>query len=152
MIGTILRAFWGDLNTPSSFPNDPQGALTNQIGHLALGAFLAAFISLIYCAMAGEMPFRWAVWAGVSAAYLVMIEWLKQDWQKADSLIDGAFVSLGAAAPLAALKEVSFQPKVALEPQPEQGLAVLAVCLVALAAYVYPRAVRKWKERGSIGQ
>lgn len=149
MIRAVWQSFWGDLNTPSAFRDDPAGAAANQAGHLAIGAFAAAFLSLAYCAIYGEMPFRIAVWLGVTWGYLVAVEWLTQGWKGGDSIIDGAFVSLGAAVPLASLKEVSFQPRVVLEPRPEQGLLILATIAVALAVYVYPRAVRKW--RGSHG-
>lgn len=145
MIRAVWLAFWGEINTPSAFRADPYGALTNQLGHVALGAFLASALSLIYCAAFGEMPFRWPVWAAVTMAYLVAVEWLQQGWSGPDSIIDGAFVSLGAAAPLAALKEVAFFPRVILEPQPKEGLTALACIVAALAVYVYPRAVRKWR-------
>lgn len=144
MIRAVWSSFWGELNTPSSFYADPYGALTNASGHMLLGLCLSAGLALAYCAAFGEMPFRWAVWAAVTFGYLILIEWLKQDWQKADSIKDGGFVALGAAIPLLALKEVAFHPKVVLEPKPVEGLAVLAVSVIALAAYVYPRAVRKW--------
>lgn len=143
MIRAVWLAFWGELNTPSAYQDDPYGALANQSGHLALGAFLAAALSLAYCGIFGEMPFRWPVWASVVTTYLVAVEWLKQGWSGADSVIDSAFVALGAAAPLVSLKEVAFIPRVVLEPQPREGLTLLAVIVVALAAHVYPRAVRR---------
>jgi hypothetical protein len=152
MIRAILHAFWGELNTPSSFRADPYGALTNQAGHVAFGAFIAAAICLIYGAWFGEMPYRWPTWVCVTFAYLLLVEWRQQGWKGADSLIDGGFVSLGAAAPLVALKEVSAHPKVILEPQTDEGLAILGAIVVALSAYVYPRALRWWRERKAIGQ
>ena len=145
MIRAVLSAFWGELNTPNAYRDDPYGALTNQAGHLALGAFGAAALSLAYCAVGGEMPFRWPVWAGITMVYLLAVEWLWQDWSGPDSVIDGGFVSLGAAVPLAALQEVAFYPNVILEPRPQEGLAILGAIVVALSAYVYPRAVRKWR-------
>lgn len=98
MMRAVWLAFWGELNTPSAYQDDPYGALANQSGHLALGAFLAAALSLAYCGIFGEMPFRWPVWASVVTTYLVAVEWLKQGWSGADSVIDSAFVALGAAA------------------------------------------------------
>lgn len=151
MIRKVWQSFWNELNTPGSFPNDPYGALTNQAGHVCIGAFLVSAYCLAFAGLFGEMPYRVPTWGLITVLYLVLIEGIQQKSGGADSLIDGGFVSLGAAAPLAALKEVSFQPKVVLEPQPENGLAVLAVILVALAAYVYPRAVGKWRQGKEIG-
>lgn len=149
MIRAVWQSFWGELSAPSSFPADPYGALTNQAGHLALGFFLSSAAALIAsttaCAFAGEMPFRLTIWAAVTVGYLVLVEWLQGGWSGADSVIDTAFVSLGAAFPLAALKEVSFQPRVILEARPMEGLSLMAVIVAALAAYVYPRAVRKMR-------
>lgn len=149
MISAILRAFWGDLNTPNKFHADPQGAFVNQLGHMAAGNAAAIFLCYVYLLAMAEMPSRWGVFLLIVAVYLVGIEWIKQGWSKADSFIDGGFVALGAAVPLSGLKELRFQPTVELGIRPIEGLAVMAVCLVALAAYVYPRAVRKW--RGSQG-
>jgi hypothetical protein len=151
MVRAVWQSFWNELSTPGSFHNDPYGALTNQAGHLCIGAFLVSAYCLTYAGIMGEMPYRLPTWALITFSYLISIEWLQQKWGGADSLIDGGFVSLGAAAPLAALKEVSFQPKVVLEPQPESGLAVLAVIVVALSAYVYPRAIGKWRQGKEIG-
>jgi hypothetical protein len=146
VIRAALKAFWGELNTPAAFPNDPYGALTNQAGHLCLGACLVAAYCLIFCGIMGEMPYRLPTWALVTFGYLISVEWAGQGWQGPDSVFDGGFVSLGAAAPLVALKEVQFQPKVVLEPQVEEGLTMLALIATALAAYVLPRAIGKWRE------
>jgi hypothetical protein len=146
----MLSAFWGELNTPAAFPNDPYGALTNQAGHLCLGACLVATYCLIFCGIMGEMPYRLPTWALVTFGYLITIEWVGQGWQGPDSVFDGGFVSLGAAAPLVALKEVQFQPKVVLEPQIEQGLTLLAVIAVALAAYVFPRLVGWYRAKQAV--
>jgi membrane-bound ClpP family serine protease len=150
-VNEVWRMFWGDLNTPSSFPTDPQGAFLNQLGHIAAGLVAAIVLCYAFLLGFGEMPYRWGVWFAIVAIYLVAIEWFTQGWNKADSVIDGAFVALGAAIPLAGLKEIAFHPKVVLEPRPIEGLAVLVISALALAAYVYPRAVRRWKERGSDG-
>lgn len=150
MIRAAISAFWSELNTPGAFQNDPYGALTNQAGHLCLGASLVAAYSLIYCGIMGEMPYRLPTWALTTFGYLVAIEWTAQGWKGADSVVDGGFVSLGAAAPLVALKEVQFQPTVVLEPQIEQGLTLLALIAVALAAYVLPRAVGKWRAEKAV--
>jgi hypothetical protein len=146
VIGAVWQSFWGELNTPAEFKNDPYGAFTNQAGHLCLGASLVSAYCLMFCGIMGEMPYRLPTWALFTFGYLIAIEWTSQGWKGADSVFDGGFVSLGVAAPLVALKEVQFQPKVVLEPQIEQGLALLALIVVALAAYVLPRAVGKWRE------
>ena len=150
MIREALSALWSDLSTPDAFPNDPYGALTNQAGHLCLGAALAATYCLIFCGIMGEMPYRLPTWALVTFGYLITIEWVGQGWQGPDSVIDGGFVSLGAAAPLVALKEVSFQPKVVLEPQVEQGLTLLALIAAALGAYVLPRYIGHRRARNAV--
>lgn len=146
----VWLAFWGELNTPSSYRADPYGALTNAASHILLGMFFVVLISLLYCLAAGEMPVRFYVWAVVTLGYLFVVERLLQEWNGPDSIVDAGFVGLGAAAPLVALKEVSFQPMVALEPKPLQGLVALAAIVVALAVYVLPRAVRKWRENQGI--
>jgi hypothetical protein len=146
MWGPVWQSFWGELNTPNAFRADPYGALTNASGHVLLGLAASSFISLAYCALVGEMPVRGWVWLVVTFGYLWLIERVVQSWSGPDSIRDGAFVSLGSAVPLVALKEVSIQPIVVLEPQPLQGLVALAAVVVALAAYVFPRARRKWRE------
>ena len=147
MIRSVWQSFWGELNTPSSFHDDPVGAVENQVGHISQGAFITAAICLIYGAWFGEMPYRWPTWVGVALGYLVLIEWVKQGWKGADSLADGGFFVLGSATVLVAFKELPHDSKVVLELQIGPGLAALAAIVIALAAYVYPRAVMKWRAR-----
>jgi hypothetical protein len=142
-----LSAFWSELNTPGAFQNDPYGALTNQAGHICIGATLTATYALIFCGIVGEMPYWLPTWALITFGYLVAVEWTAQGWKGADSVFDGGFIGLGAAAPLVALKEVSFEPKVMLEPQIKEGLALLALIVVALAVYVLPRVIRWWQAK-----
>ena len=52
MFGSIMRAFWGDLNDPSTYAADPYGAVANQLGHIALGC--AAVLRIV--ALRGEIP------------------------------------------------------------------------------------------------
>jgi hypothetical protein len=73
MFHSAIRAFFGELGTPSAFPNDPYGALTNQAGHLCLGASLVAAYCLIYCGIMGVLHYAaaeldagpWPAWTGV---------------------------------------------------------------------------------------
>lgn len=151
MIRAVWLAFWGDLNTPSSFPSDPAGAATNQSAHMFWGLIAAIVSCMVWHAIFGEMPFRVATWAVLTLAYAVVIEKWQQSWSGPDSIIDTGFWSLGAAIPLFSLKEVSFRPKVVLELQERDTWIVLAVVAVAMMAYILPRAVRKWNGRGSDG-
>ena len=151
MIRAVWLSFWGELNTPNSFRSDPAGAATNQSAHMFWGLIAAISACMAWNAEFGEMPHREATWAFVTLFYLVVIEKVQQSWSGADSVIDTAFWSLGAAIPLFSLKEVSFHPKVVLELQERDTWLVLAAVALSLIVYLLPRAVRKWKERGSDG-
>ena len=144
MIRSVWLAFWAELNTPSNYAADPYGGFTNQASHWAVGIAAAAATCLLFGLLAGEMPPRWGVWLAVTLGYAVWIEKIKQEWAGPDSIVDTGFVALGAALPLASLKETAFRPRIALELHAEAGLAVLAGSAIALLAYVYPR-LKKWR-------
>lgn len=137
----IWKSFWGELNTPDSFSDQPYEGALNQAGHIMIGATAAVILCLLWQMAFGEMPYRWAVGLGLSIGYLLLIECLRQGWQGADSVVDAAFVSLGVALPLISLREV--RPG-ALEPQAIPGIVGLLCAAAALGLYVYPRARRKW--------
>lgn len=142
---SVWRAFWGDLNTPSSFPDDPEGGLKNQASHILIGFYLSACLCVIWALIAGEMPHRAAVWPAVTGTYFWFIEWRRQQWQGADTLIDTFFVGLGAAVPLVTLKEVAFRPDIDLRLQMAGAVVIFVAIPVALAAYAIPRVFRKYR-------
>lgn len=137
----VWRSFWGELNTPDSFHDQPYEGALNQAGHIMIGAAASVVFCLLWQMACGEMPYRWAVGIGLSLAYLLLIECWRQGWQGADSIVDAAFVALGVSLPLVSLREV--RPG-ALEPKAFEGIVGLVCAVAALALYVYPRARRKW--------
>ncbi len=141
----VWRAFWGDLNTPSSFPDDPEGGLKNQASHILLGLYLSACLCIAYALIYGEMPHRVGVWFAVTITYFWLIELRRQQWQGADTLIDTGFVGLGAAVPLVSLKELAFHPEIDLRLQLTGAVVVFVAIPVALAAYGVPRIFRKYR-------
>lgn len=142
---SIWRMFWGELNTPDSFYDKPYEGGMNQAIHILIGIALVCIICLGYALLTGEMPYKSLTWLTVTAGYAVLIESWRQKWMGEDSLVDTAFVSLGAIIPLVSLSEVSFQPNIKLVPNEIEGLVSICVAIVALAIYVYPRAKRKWE-------
>ncbi|WP_284262451.1 hypothetical protein [Roseicyclus amphidinii] len=88
---TRLRRFWAMLNTPSDFQGEPYGAVTNQISHSAVAAWLFLFLSCSYFVVVGEMPPRWGVGWMVVVGYALLIEWRVQGWRGRDSWADVAF-------------------------------------------------------------
>lgn len=137
----VWRMFWGDLNTPDSFPDDPYQAGLNQAGHVLVGAILAVVTCLGWYLVAGEMPYKWAVWLTLVGGYLTLIECWRQGWAGADSIVDTAFVGMGVSLPLVTLSETQSG---ALQVHAVEGLVSIGAAVVALAVYVYPRARRKW--------
>lgn len=150
-VGSLWLAFWGDLNTPSSFPADPEGGLKNQGWHILIGFYLSACLCIVWALIAGEMPHRAGVWLTVTAGYFWVIELRRQQWQGADTLIDTAFVGLGAALPLVSLKEVALRPEIDLRLQMAGAVLVFVAIPVALAAYGLPRLYRKYYPGAKLG-
>lgn len=74
---------------PSSYPRDPVGHATNQMGHAAIGTALAV-------AALGAAPASWA-WMVAGLGYFIVWERL---WQRGrdlrDSFDDAVFVTCGA--------------------------------------------------------
>lgn len=131
--------FWDVLLAPSAFPRDPYGELTNQLGHTMLGIILAIFVVCLWREAAGEMPYRWSVFAVVVLGYLIGIEVLSQGWTPGDSWFDAAMVGFGAAGLLFPLKEVA----------PEGDMTILAlnhhVLIWLLSMWAVALAVRVWR-------
>lgn len=144
MIWAVWLSFWGDLNTPSSFPDDPEGGMKNQASHVLIGLILSAWVCVGWALVAGEMPYRLGVWCAVVSTYF-WFEMKRQEWQGADTLIDTGFVGLGAAVPLVSLKEVAFQPEIDLRLQLAGAILILIAIPVAVLAYGAPRMVRKYR-------
>lgn len=143
----VWLAFWGDLNTPESYPDRPDLAAANQGAHWGIGVALSAIVCLAWFAIFGEMPYREAVWVSVVTTYLVAVEWLRQGWRGVDSVTDGMFLGLGAALPLVALKERMTAAGPTLDPRPEWGLPLIAATVVIYAAHIIPRAVRRYQKK-----
>lgn len=140
---SIWRAFWGDLNTPSTYYADPYGAAVNQISHMALGAVAVVAICAAWALIYGEMPYRWGAGVAVVVLYAAVIELGVQRWSGQDSTVDTAFVAMGAAAPLVSLHEVTFLPAIRLEFYAGNALTWLVCAVATLAVYVAPR-IRRW--------
>lgn len=58
--------------TPSNFRADPLGWAGNQIGHMAIPAAFAYWMSVIWFVIAGEFPDRWLIFGVVAAMYLAI--------------------------------------------------------------------------------
>lgn len=143
-VWSVWKAFWGELNTPDSFQDDPYGAVTNQSAHVLWGLWASVAICMGYLAIMGEMPDRIAVFLLIAFGYPILIEKFTQRWSGADSIVDTMFVSLGAAAPLVSLKEVAFKPNLDLRLQFEGTVAIMVAIPVLLLAHWWPRAARKY--------
>ncbi len=144
MFRAVWLSFWGDLNTPESYYDEPGKAAANQGAHWALGLALASLVCLIYFRLFGEMPHREAVWAAVVTGYL-FLELRRQEWQGADTINDTMFVGLGAAFALVSLKEIWVGGQRCLDPRADEGLLLMAATLVIFAAHLTPRAWRQWR-------
>lgn len=96
---SVWRDFLAILRRPSSFERDAYGWATNQISHAMFigfgGATLFAFVS--YKA-GGEWVDQRLTFAVVVAVYAALWEGAVQRWRGWDSLVDTAFVALGASA------------------------------------------------------
>lgn len=144
-VRALWLAFWGDLNTPSSFADDPEGGGKNQATHILIGFYLAAVVCIAWALAIGELPHRMAIWPAVTLTYFCVIELRRQQWQGADTLIDTGFVGLGAAVPLVSLKEIAFQPEIDMRLQLPGAVVVFVAIPLALLAYVAPRIFRKYR-------
>ena len=91
---------------PDDFKADPYGYLTNQLGHICLGVFVAFFVSRACFEIIGEYPVRLHVWLISGAFYLFVVELAAQGWRGWDTVEDTIFtVFYGIGAPLYAFKE-----------------------------------------------
>ena len=142
----IWRAFWGELNTPFDFSDQPYYGALNQIGHIAIGR---EAVTLICAGLAsvGWPVDAWFVAMSVVTFYAVAIELWRQKWMGADTIVDTAFVALGATyAPLA----LQLTPSGRWVRTEEATMAVvcwIVIVVAALALYVYPRAKRKYDKQ-----
>lgn len=139
-IWAFLVAFWGEINTPESYPDKPYEAALNQIGHLFIGALFSSGVCVVYAAAIGEMPYKWIVFSALVGGYAALIEWLQQGWAGADSIVDIGFVALGVVAPLVALTEDARTLQLVYNPGPF-GLWTGTTAII-LGLYIYPRVRR----------
>ena len=139
----IWRAFWGELNTPFDFSDQPYYGALNQIGHIAIGR---EAVTLICAGLAfvGWPVNAWLVAAFVVVFYAVVIELWRQKWMGADTVVDTAFLSLGATYAPLALQLTPSGRWIRTQEATTAIAAWVAVVLIALSVYVYPRARRKW--------
>lgn len=88
------------------FKDDWYGWLTNQIGHMALGIFLALVISTAWFGVAGEFPQKEAAWLLIAAGYGATE--IVRGWTGWDSIEDCLFVSgYGAGGAFLVFNEVA---------------------------------------------
>lgn len=94
-----LRTFLGSLAEPSGFNDDPYGWATNQISHaMFIGFGAATFFAFLTFKAGGEWLDQRITFAVVVGVYAVIWEAAIQGWRKLDSIMDTAFVALGAGA------------------------------------------------------
>lgn len=142
----IWRAFWKELNTPDDYHADPYGGGKNQVSHVAIGAFLAGMICVIYGVIFNEMPYKTAVLGVMAVFYGFGIEVRVQESSLSDGLADTAFLLLGACAILFSFTEVAVSNSEILLKLNRAEAALSLVCIVlALVLYILPRAVRKYR-------
>ncbi len=93
---SVWSAFWRELMTPDRFEGRPYEAFMNQVGHVAAGVVLAMAALALGDQVLGKAPNPWLVWPVVALGYAILIELSRQKWFGADTVLDSAFVSLGA--------------------------------------------------------
>ena len=71
----VWASFWGELNTPDCYHDDPYGGGLNQLGHVALGCTAAVMACLIWAGIFDEMPYRWPL--GMALQDLYWNEWVQ---------------------------------------------------------------------------
>lgn len=76
---------------PDNFRHDWYGHLTNQLGHMVLGASIVAAWCAMCVTLTGDFPAKWLIFCSVTLAYLVFEIWQGGHW--ADSLEDTIFVA-----------------------------------------------------------
>lgn len=144
----MLRGFWDELNTPTDYYDDPYGGLTNQISHVALGAFLFGFLCVMFAAITGEMPHKATASVVVIALYGGVIEVWVQRSGLVDALQDTFFFGAGVTVIASSFTEFSVGPRgdILLRLEVQSAFAVLGMIVLSLALYIIPRAARKYRE------
>lgn len=141
----MIREFWVELNTPSDFYDDPYGGALNQLGHIALGAFLSALFCVSFFKMAGEMPVRGAVISAFVVVYGGIIEWAVQRSRMIDGLQDTLFFMMGVCIVVLSFKEASISDNIVyLSLEVGNAFATLGCSVLCLVLYIIPRARRKY--------
>lgn len=142
----MLRDFWRELNTPDNYHADPYGGGLNQVGHIAIGAFFAGLICVIYGVIFNEMPYKTAVLGVMAVFYGFGIEVRVQKSSLSDGLADTAFFLLGACAILFSFSEAAVSgDDILLRLERAEALTSFGCIILALVIYMLPRAVRKYR-------
>lgn len=142
----MLKHFWRELNTPDNYHADPYGGGLNQVGHIAVGAFFAGLICVIYGAIFGEMPYKAAVFVMMLLFYGLGVEMRVQQSSLADGLADTSFFMLGACAILFSFSEAAVNgDSILLRLERAEALTSFGCIVLALVIYILPRAVRKYR-------
>lgn len=142
----MLKNFWRELNTPDNYHADPYGGGLNQVGHVAIGAFFAGLICVVYGAIFGEMPYKAAVFVMMMLFYGLVVEMRVQQSSLADGLADTAFFLLGACAILFSFSEAAIvDGDIMLRLERMEALTSFGCIVLALVIYILPRAVRKYR-------
>lgn len=143
-LGDILAFAWRGLNAASNFARDWYGEFTNQVGHIALGAFSAIFFVNTWFLWTGSMPYRGFVFLAVFAPYVVVIEFMVQKWKPGDAWFDSVMFAHGAAGVLLPFFEVGAAGRISiLEYNPVMLSSVMASACVFLFPRVYKRIRRQ---------
>lgn len=139
-IKAFIDKVCSDLMTPDDFIEDWYGAVTNQIGHVMLGAFSASLICVAWALFFGEMPYKIAVFSLLALFYAVVIEMFIQRSQWTDGFADTAFFVIGVCVILLSFSEVgTSEGKVLLQLDVWPALFSLLTVVVGLIVYIVPR-------------
>jgi hypothetical protein len=136
---SVWSAFWRELMTPDRFEGKPYDAFINQVGHVAAGVVLAMAGLALGDQVLEKAPNPWLVWPVVALGYAILIELSRQKWFGADTVLDSAFVSLGAVLIPASMTMTPSGRWFRVEDWSAGFLFWLACTTLALAAYIYPR-------------
>jgi hypothetical protein len=133
-LGSMWKAFWQEINTPSDFEADPYGELTNQCAHAFFGLILAVVFCFSYLAWWGEYPHKEVAGVVVTLPYLLG-ELFEQRWRGWDTVADVFFYAIGGYGVLAALTEVKLNGT----PFLSDNIPGFAFCLAAFIIVLFLR-------------
>lgn len=94
----LIKRFLSDLFAkPEDFFGNPYGYLTNQIGHVFLGGTVPMYVIGLVYVLTGKYPDQVPIVLNFVLAYAIAWEWSKQGWRGLDTVLDIAFVAMGAS-------------------------------------------------------